>query len=644
MMKNSLLVIIFSLFTLHNFAQQRGRTLEGSTTQSEENDVQDSVAKPPVQDYKIISYENDTTFVDTSLTIQKDYKFNYLRKDNFELLPFNNTAQPYTQLTYEMEFDETMPDFGARARHFRFFEVEDISYYRVPTPFTELYFKTVPEQGQQLDAFFTVNTSPSFNFSVAYNGVRALGKYQHYLASTGIFRATANYHTSSQKYQLRTHFVTQNFTNEENGGLTEQALEQYITEEEEFQDRSLLDVRFENAENTLNGKRFYLEHEYYLTNPLTDSINSLSIGHIFNFNYKKFTYKQDQAVKEVFGESFESANIRDVVRLEEVYNEANVSFKNNILGKLTARASYKHFNYGYNSVYVLESGEVITNKLSGGTVAIGGTYQKNIAGFNLDAEASLSLAGEFTGNFLMATASYAIDEDNKVAFGFKQTNKVPNYNFLLYQSDYLNYNWQNNYDNLNAQNLHFRLDSKKLFHAEANLTQIQNYTYFGLNEGAAQVKPFQYGDQVRYYRIKAEREFNYGKFGMYHTLMYQNVIDGANVLKLPDFVTRNSVYYQDFWFDKALYLQTGFTFKYFSPYQINGYDPVLAEFYVQDEQELGGYPILDFFFNGKVRQTRIFFKLENVNSLLTGNNNFSAPGYPYTDFLVRFGLVWNFFI
>ncbi|MDT0674963.1 putative porin [Autumnicola musiva] len=644
MMKNNLLVVFFSLFTFHVIAQQEEGSLQPSGQSSEETTVPDSLAKAPIQDYKIISHENDTTFVDTSLTIQKDYRFNYLRKDNFELLPFNNTGQPYTKLSYNPEFDQITPDFGAQARHFHFFEVEDISYYRVPTPLTELYFKTVPEQGQQLDAFFTVNTSDNFNFSVAYNGVRALGKYQHYLTSTGIFRTTANYHTANKKYQLRSHFITHNLTNEENGGLTDQALAQYIAEEEEFEDRSLLDVRFENAENTLHGKRFYLEHEYFLTNPLTDSLNSLSVGHVFNYNYKKYTYNQAQAVPDVFGESFESSGLKDQVRLEEVYNEANVTFKNNILGKLVAKAGYEHFNYGYNSVYVLENDQVITNKLTGGVVSIGGEYQKNIGGFNLDAEASLNLAGEFSGNYLKATASYALDEDNQIEFGLNQSSKVPNYNFLLYQSDYLNYNWQNNYDNVNSQNLHFRLDSEKLFDAEFNLTQIQNYTFFGLAEEINQVKPFQYSDQVRYYKVKAEREFNLGVFGMHHTLMYQNVVNGAEVLKLPDFVTRNSFYYNDHWFDKALYLQTGFTFKYFSPYEINGYDPVLAEFYVQQEQELGGYPILDFFFNGKVRQTRVFFKLENLNSLITGNNNFAAPRYPYTDFLVRFGLVWNFFI
>lgn len=64
---------------------------------------------------------------------------------------------------------------------------------------------------------------------------------------------------------------------------------------------------------------------------------------------------------------------------------------------------------------------------------------------------------------------------------------------------------------------------------------------------------------------------------------------------MPDFVTRNSLYFSDHLFQKALYLQTGLTFKYFTSYAMNGYDPVLSEFYVQNSTELGGYPVVDFF-------------------------------------------------
>ena len=147
--------------------------------------------------YKIISHVNDTTYVDTSLTIKKNYKFNYLRKDNFGLLPFANLGQTYNSLSKDFVSNKSIPQFGARARHFNYMEVEDISYYEVPTPLTELLFKTAFQQGQLLDAFFTVNTSKQFNFSIAYKGLRSLGNYQQSITSTGNLRFTSSYKTKN---------------------------------------------------------------------------------------------------------------------------------------------------------------------------------------------------------------------------------------------------------------------------------------------------------------------------------------------------------------------------------------------------------------------------------------------------------------
>jgi len=53
--------------------------------------------------------------------------------------------------------------------------------------------------------------------------------------------------------------------------------------------------------------------------------------------------------------------------------------------------------------------------------------------------------------------------------------------------------------------------------------------------------------------------------------------------------------------------------------------------------------MLDFFVNARVKQTRIYLKAEHFNAALTGNKYYSAPNIPYHDFMVRFGLVWNFF-
>jgi hypothetical protein len=126
--------------------------------------------------------------------------------------------------------------------------------------------------------------------------------------------------------------------------------------------------------------------------------------------------------------------------------------------------------------------------------------------------------------------------------------------------------------------------------------------------------------------------------------MYQNVVSDDDVLNVPTFIARNTLYYSNQLFKKAMTLQTGVTFNYFTKYNMNGYDPLLAEFYIQNETELGGFPRLDFFVNVKIRQTRIFFKAEHFNSSFTGYDYFSAPNQPYRDFTIRFGLVWDFFL
>ena len=73
--------------------------------------------------------------------------------------------------------------------------------------------------------------------------------------------------------------------------------------------------------------------------------------------------------------------------------------------------------------------------------------------------------------------------------------------------------------------------------------------------------------------------------------MFQQVDgDDADIYNVPEFTTRNSLYYENMVFKKAMFLQAGFTFKYFSSYSADGYDPLLADYYVQNEQEIGDFP------------------------------------------------------
>jgi hypothetical protein len=77
---------------------------------------------------------------------------------------------------------------------------------------------------------------------------------------------------------------------------------------------------------------------------------------------------------------------------------------------------------------------------------------------------------------------------------------------------------------------------------------------------------------------------------------------------------------------------------------MDGYDPVLGEFYSQDSVKLGAFPLVDVFVNAKIQQTRIFLKIENATAPFGKPEYFSAPRHPFRDLSIRFGLVWNFFL
>lgn len=619
-----------------------------------EKPKRDSINEITIKNYKIISFARDTTFLDTTLTIQKEYKYNYLRKDDFELMPFSNIGQTYNSLGLDFDRTNMYPNLGAKAKHFNYWEVEDIQYYNVATPMTDILFKTTLEQGQLLDAMLTFNTSRRLNFSIGYKGHRSLGKYNSNQIRSGNFTTTTNYQSRNGRYNLRAHIAAQDIKSQENGGLLEKEL-QFEAGDPDFRDRPKVDVRFDDADNVVLGKRYYLEHAYKLMRRNRDSSyverTSLSLGHTFGFEtkYYQFLHTSGDAY---FGDLILTP-VNDKANLKTTYNQLSLEFYNRTLGRLQGNVNIFHYNYFFNSVFFTEGGQEIGSGLNGTELALGADYEKTIGGFELQGAFRYNLSGELSGNILEASVGYRLNDRNHFKVHLHSSSRMPDFNFLLYQSEYLNYNWQNtvSFKKERVNSLEASFDSELLGSLSAKYTNLDNYAYFAadplleLTEGEEQatIRPFQEDTGISYIKLKYAKEFRLGKFALNNTVMYQTVSQEANVLNLPQLVTRNSLYFSSDVFKKAMYLQTGITLKYFSKYNMNGYNPVLGEFFVQDTEELGGFPLLDFFINARIQQTRIFLKAEHFNSSFSGYNFYAAPNYPYRDFVIRFGLVWNFF-
>ena len=179
--------------------------------------------------------------------MKKYYNFNLERKDHFEKMSFHNPGQSYNSLAYTFDVNSTYPKIGARAQHANYYEVEDIKYYSVPTPTTELMWSTVLEQGHLLDAMFTFNLSEQFNASLSFKSIRSLGKYRHSLSDHGAARITMSYHTKNKKYFIRGHLVAQDLNNEQNGGLTDESVGYFESADPNFKDRARVETNFTDA-------------------------------------------------------------------------------------------------------------------------------------------------------------------------------------------------------------------------------------------------------------------------------------------------------------------------------------------------------------------------------------------------------------
>ena len=645
------LVSFFLFFSLSLFSQVDNLVpLDSVKRKSLIIDHTKDQPKATISQYRIITLERDTTFVDTSLTIKKEYEYNYLHRDIFGLMPFANEGQTYTTLQYGLNKASSFPEFGYTAKQFNYLQTNQIKYYSVATPFTELYFKTVMEQGQNVDAFVTLNTSERFNFSIAYKGLRSLGKYINQLSSTGNFRFTTSYNTKNKRYYSNFHFTSQDMLNGENGGITNP--ENFESDDVAYKERARLGIYLKDAKTILIGKRLFLDHNFQI-NP-TKGNNNLYITHQINFESKYFEFNQVTIPTSItsntgavttfnrFGPSYVTGNINDQVRYNRMYNKVGLIYENTTLGKFQFFLDDFRYNYYYNSVLFLTA-QTIPNAINDKINDFGGQYEYRKNNWTGKFLYSSSITKQSLFDF-SANLKYKYNDKNSISFEYQNSNKLPNNVYNLHQSSYLNYNWYNNFNNEKNNTIKVEANTQWA-NAILQLNTLNDYLYFSNDDTSnlQLITPKQYDKTINYLSLKINKEIKFRKFSFDNTVLYQKADQKDNILNVPQLVLRNTLYYSNDFFKKAMFLQTGITFNYFTKFYANDYNPILGEFFVQNQKQIGAFPNFDIFANARIQRCRIFLKAEHFNSAMSGNTFYSAPNNPYHDFMIRFGLVWNFF-
>lgn len=580
---------------------------------------------------KKFNFNGDTILLDTTLNINKLYNFNYRKKDNFEFIKPNNVGQVYNNLSYEIE-QSNYPSIGFNANKTIIQFEDDIYFYDVAYPVTELLFKTVYSQGQLTDVLFTTNVNRKLNFSLSFKALRSLGKYQNSLSGSKNFNFTYNY--NSEKFSSKIFYVSQRLEKHENGGLTTISIDDFESKDDVFNERSKLNVKFEDAINIYFKRNFFSKNSFNLTN----NNKKLSFNHTLLYSTINNAYDQ-KTINNYYGELNSGLiSAKDNYKFRSIFNKISLNLSNLIFDSIEAgliNFNFEYFNLNNNENKIRENSNLFSLKLNKGFEIL-----------NLDIDLQKKINGERVGDKYMFMVKTSNSDKIDMSLKFISTKSHPGLMYDYYDSSFKNIKWEKSNKLISINSLQFKLNDKRFGEFQISGSKIMNYFYiYTDNQIEESYLPVlnQASFNIDLLKLKYNKNFTFGKFSMDNTLLLQKVKQKEYVLNLPKYIFRNSFYISEKIFNNVLEIQSGFNFKIFSKFFGDEYNPVISTFHTQNEKKIGEYPIVDFFLNAKIRQTRLFFIFEHINSSLTGNKFYYTPSMPYRDSGFRFGLNWNLF-
>jgi len=589
------------------------------------------VFKFDIEKLKKFNINNDTILLDTTLNINKFYEFNFRRKDNFELIKPNNVGQPYNNLSYVID-ESNYPIIGYSANKTQLQTSDDIYFYDVAYPMTELLFKTVFSQGQLTDVLFTTNVNRKLNFSLGFKALRSLGKYQNSLSGSKNFTFTYNY--NSKKFSSKSFYLSQKLEKHESGGLSLISINDFESKDPVFNERSKLNVKFEDAVNVYFQRDFYSHNKF----KISDNKKNLSLNHTLHYVTVNNSYNQSLINNYYGGLIGGITTVDDKFKFRSINNKISFDISNIIFD--FAEIGFINFNYEY---FNLNSGN---EKIKENSNLFSIKLSKNFEILDLDFDLQKKISGDRIGDRLNIVLKPAKKFNLDLNLKLSSVKSHPGLIYDNYYSGFSGVNWTNRNDLVNTSSIFINYINKKFGQFSLSGSLINNYVYVSTENSdiesyIPQINQAEF--DIKLFKLKYVKNFIFGKFSMNNSFLIQDVDQNDNILNIPDFVYRNSFFISEKIFKNVLEIQSGFNFKIFSKFFINEYNPVISTFHIQDKRKIGGFPIVDFFLNAKIRQTRLFFIFEHINSSFSENNFFTTPSMPYRDSNFRFGLNWSLF-
>ena len=522
---------------------------------------------------------------------------------------------------------------------------ENVKYYRLFRPFTELYYVSGPKKENNLRVIHSQNISRGLNVGINFKFINAPGLYEQQQSDNKNLYVTARYSTKNGRYGFIANYIHDKLIIEENGGLVNDSAFIFSLEV----NRKLIGVNLKQAKNTLKKGSIYLNQYFnigrapYIT---TDTLGQKSrhqglplgqLSHTFSIERKSFIFediKEDSAYFQNFDPILNSTGTFDSTRILRIENQVKWS---NLGYEIQPADKPIYMYFGIKQLYT-EVYDTITRQSFHNIIPKAGISTFLFKSFRLNMDGFYVLGDHNDGDYSLHTniRQYIGNEDSNygsLKLHAEIAKQSPSWFYNLYHGNYLR--WETD------------------FVAEKYFTLQADYSYKGITAGVTYQKidnyifmdktahPIQTEITQSIFTATLDVMKKLGNFSLDAHLIYQKP-KSDSLLRVPEFHGSISINYTRSLFKNATTVQPGIEIFYNTAYFADAYMPATRSFYLQNMNKIGNAVYADLYLNFTIKNTMFFFKYQHFNAAVTGYNYFLVPHYPMPDYAIKFGVIWRF--
>jgi hypothetical protein len=513
----------------------------------------------------------------------------------------------------------------------------DVQFMHSYYPITTVKAVIGSKKEQFMELLHSQQIVPSVNVGFKINGIRTAGYYNKQQSNTVGFQAFTSYIAKNGRYRSFFSYTYNRIVAQLNGGLQPDSGYSYAYES--LTDKALIPVYLSNTSHQIYGSDVYTKQIIGLDKKLKkgelialqDSSASLHKIAIYARYNEYFRNHSDLFVDTNYYQNYfiTAADYKDKIRTQKT--KASISIFNTIAGKAVDRYVGYELQAGIENLDVT----LIDYKKNYFTTFINALLAKNLGSFSAKAEFKYFLNGYNASNYQALFSLKCLPNKSFQWLINAGANKLnPDIINNYYTSN--NFFWENNFKALEHTFINGSLFHKTAGNLFVQYNLINNYVFLD-----SMAMPNQINASTSLLQIKYHKIFKWKALRFVPEVLLQ--IDGSKeqILGLPKYFTKTSLYFEQRIFKKHLWFQLGTDVFWLNSYRPYSYMAATNQFFYQTQFNTSNLPVADVFIAFKISTVQAFVRLEQISTVVT-EPYFYSPYYAMPGFTFKIGLNWLF--